>query len=307
MSKKESFSFQANNDVVLKGNFYIPNDDIKSIVVICHGMAEHIERYDEFASFLANNNILVCGYDQRGHGKTLLSMDDMGYMSDNDNFNVLVNDLFEIVKFVKDKFPNLSVTIIGHSMGSFVLQRYIELYGTSIDRAILSGSSLNKGFMINLGYYIAKIITKFKGRRYKSKLMDNLSLGAYNKPFKPNRTKVDWLSTNKENVDKYINDELCGKMFTVSYFKDLLNGFRTINKNFELVPRKLPLYIFSGADDPVGNMSKGTKALYNKYNQINMENIELKLYPNGRHEMLNECNKAEVYSDVLNWINKNTF
>ncbi|MDD3191630.1 MAG: lysophospholipase, partial [Bacilli bacterium] len=264
----------------------------------------HITRYEGFARYMAANNFIVVGYDQRGHGLTLQSMENMGYMSDIDNFEILVSDLFSVSEYVKNKFPELPVFILGHSMGSFVLQRFVQMHGNDINGAIFSGSALNKGLLINVGYFLASLITKCKGRRYRSKLMDNLSLGPFNKPFKPNRTKVDWLSRDEEIVDQYVKDEYCGQLFTVSYFKDLSNGFKTINKNFEIIPKNLPMYLFSGAEDPVGGQGKLSKKLYDVYKEAGMMDVEFKLYPGGRHEMLNEINKEDVYQDILKWLNK---
>jgi alpha-beta hydrolase superfamily lysophospholipase len=303
--KKVSFDINLSQDGNVKG--FIWEDEQtpkKGIVLIIHGMAEHIDRYDAFASFLSTQGFVVCGYDQRGHGKSLKSLDNIGYMSDIDNFKILVSDVYEVSNCIKSKYPDLPFYLFGHSMGSFVSQRFIEIYGTTIDGVILSGSSLNKGFAINAGLQLAKIITKFKGRRYRSKLMHNLSFGAYNKAFTPNRTDVDWLSRDEKTVDNYANDDLCGNIFTVSFYKDLLEGFKNIYRNFEIIPNELPVYIFSGDKDPVGGQGKAVTKLFQRFIKTGIKNVEFKLYPEGRHEMLNELNKDEVYNDVLNWLNK---
>lgn len=301
---KKNFTLAVGQDTLLKGIIWQPDtNDFRGVLVLCHGMAEHIKRYDAFAKFLTNEKWVVVGYDQRGHGQTLTTMDDMGYMSDVDNFEAMIGDLYSVVGYAKRNYPNLKVMILGHSMGSFILQRYIELYGTSIQGAIFSGSALNKGLIVNIGCCLACIITKFKGRRYRSKLMDDMSMGPFNKPFRPNRTKVDWLSRDEAEVDKYVNDTYCGQMFTVSYFLDMLRCFKAINKNFELVPQDLPVYLFSGEKDPVGGQGKLSTKLFKKYEKLGIRDLTFKLYPDGRHEMLNELNKQEVYEDVAKWLN----
>lgn len=301
---KKKFTLSVCQDTLLQGVIYTPESAAKGILVICHGMAEHIKRYDHFSTFLAKNNIIVLGYDQRGHGETLTSLEDIGYMSDVDNFEAMIGDLYSVVKYAQQLNPELPVFVLGHSMGSFILQRYIQLYANSINGAIISGSALNKGLLINVGHILAYIITKIKGRRYRSKLMDNLSLAPFNKPFKPNRTKVDWLSRDEAVVDKYINDPLCGKLFTVSYFLDLTKNFKNINRNYELIPNDLPIFILSGANDPVGGLGKAVTKLHQKLLEVGISDLSFKLYPEGRHEMLNELNKEEVYQDIISWLIK---
>ncbi|MBP5551020.1 MAG: lysophospholipase [Bacilli bacterium] len=301
--KKIDYELPVSEGYVLKGHIW-EADAPKAIVMLCHGMAEHIARYDDFACFLAKNNYTVVGYDQRGHGETAGSVENLGYMSDDDNFVALVEDLHETNKMIKEKYPDMKVFLFGHSMGSFVSQRYIQLYSDTIDGVILSGSALNKGLLFKVGYKLAKSICKKHGRKYQSELMNNMSFGSYNKKFKPNRTEYDWLSRNEENVDKYIADPYCGTLFTVSFFMDMIHLFLVMQNDFDKVRKDLPIYIMSGDKDPVGSMGKATKALAEEYKKNEIGDVELKLYPDGRHEMLNEINKDEVYANVLEWINK---
>ena len=290
-------------DFIVKG-FVWESQVKKGIVVICHGMAEHIKRYDHFASFLSNNGYTVIGYDQRGHGMTAGSIENVGYMSDINNINIMVADLFEVIEFVKAKYPEMPIFLYGHSLGSFLSTNYIQLYGDQIDGVILSGSTLNKGIIINIGVLITKIFTKIKGRKYKSKFVYNLIFGPYNKKFKPNRTSADWLSRDESIADAYVNDPYCGTVFSVSFYKDLLTNFKSIYSGLSFIPAQLPIYLFSGDKDPVGNQGKNTKKLYHQLKKAKIIDVSLKLYPGGRHEMHNEKNKEEVYNDVINWLNE---
>ena len=300
--KKIDYELPVSEGYVLKGHIW-EAENPKAIVMLCHGMAEHIARYDYFATFLADNDYTVVGYDQRGHGATAGSVENLGYMSDDDNFVALVEDLHKTNEMVKEKYPNMKVFLLGHSMGSFVSQRYIQLYSDTIDGVILSGSALNKGLLFKVGYKLAKSICKKHGRKYHSELMNNMSFGSYNKKFKPNRTEYDWLSVNEENVDKYIADPYCGTLFTVSFFMDMIHLFNIMVPDFNKVRKDLPIYIMSGAKDPVGSFGKATTKLYEEYKKNGVGDVELKLYPEGRHEMLNEVNKEEVYNNVLGWLN----
>lgn len=299
---KRDFNLQVSNDVILKGYLYEPTTEAKGIIQICHGMAEHIGRYDNFMNFLCDNGYIVVGYDQRGHGMTAGSVENCGYMSDSDNIEVLVEDVHKVVEHIKNAYPEKNIYLFGHSMGSFVSQRYVELYNNEISGLILSGSSYNDGLIIKLGNILASMITKSKGRKHISHFINNLSLGSYNKKFKPAKTSVDWLSRDNENNVKYENDEYCGMIFTVSYFKDLTNCFKLIAKDLELVNNKLPIYIMSGDNDPVGNFGKGTTLLFTKLKKVGISDLTLKLYKDGRHEMLNEINKEEVYKNILEWV-----
>lgn len=273
----------------------------KGIILIIHGMAEHKDRYSDFANFLANNGYLTVVYDQRGHGKTCGGTDKQGYMSDKDNFKAMVEDVKVVVDRLKEMYPNLDLHLFGHSMGSFISQRYIELYPNTIKSVILCGSNITSSALYGAGRVLAKGIVKKNGRQYKSEFLDKMSFGSYNKSFKPNRTTYDWLSVNEENVDKYIKDPYCGALFSCSYFMDLLFGFKDISDDYNKVPVELPINLIAGKFDPVGNMSKGVNKLYQVYLKNSVKDLNVKFY-DGRHEILNEKNHQEVYDDVLNWV-----
>lgn len=303
MTKKD-YNIQGIN-TLLKGTIYIPEENMKGIVEIVHGMAEHRKRYDKFCQFLSNNGYLVYVYDQLGHGETAGALDNVGYMDDKDNLEAMLKDVKIVNEHLNKEFntnKSLKFYLFGHSMGSFISQRYIELYPNTIDGVILSGTNYTKSALYTMGRLIAKTIMTFKGRKYRSKLLDKLSFGSYNNQIKNPKTNYDWLSVDEENVNKYINDEFCGNLFTVSYFYDFLNLFKKINKNFENIPNELPIYLFSGDSDPVGNMGKGVEKLKNKYLQIGQKDVKLTLYKTYRHEMLNEENYQEVFENVLIWL-----
>ena len=301
---KKELNLQISTEIILKGYIYEPKAESIGVIQICHGMSEHIERYDEFMTYLCDNGYTVIGYDQRGHGKTAGTVENCGYMDDTNNIDVLISDVNRINDYIRENYPDQKIYLFGHSMGSFISQRFVELYNGKIHGLILSGSSFNDGLFIKLGHLLSTVITKMKGRRYISKFINNLSLGSYNKSFKPAKTSVDWLSRNHENNIKYEKDEFCGIIFSVSFFKDLTETFTLISKDIELIDNDLPILIFSGDNDPVGNFGKGTALLFNKLKSNGISDLTLRLYKEGRHEMLNETNKEEVFSDVLKWLKK---
>lgn len=304
LEKKEIYYSLSQNGNVKGYQWIYPDSELKGVVIISHGMAEHIDRYDEFALELCNHGYTVFGHNHRGHKDSILTDEDYGYMNDEDNFNILVSDLLEIINKVKEKYPNLPLYLFGHSMGSFVSQRFIELYGSKVNGVILCGSSKNPGFLVNMGIMLSKIVMNIKGRRYRSKFINNIVFGSYNKKFKPNKTDSDWLNSNPQEVALYVNDKYCGGIFTVSYFYDFFRGLKTISQNYDLIPKKLPILIISGDKDPVGGYGKYITNLYTTLKNKEINDLEMILYKNGRHEILKEYSKKQTFNDVINWLDQ---
>lgn len=272
----------------------------KKAIVLCHGMAEHIDRYDSFAKVLVNNGFIVLGYNQRGHRFTD-EKENYGYMGDCDNFDILVSDLNEVIDYVKVKRPNISVYLFGHSMGSFVSTRFIELHKDKLSGVVLCGTGRNPNFVLNLGAFIASIIRVFRGNKHRSKLINAMAFGAFNKKFAPNRTEFDWLNTNNDEVDKYINDEWCGGIFTLSYYHDFFKGCIKVTKELNNIRKDLPILLIAGDKDPVGNMGKGVKAVYNDLVKFKND-VQIKLVEGARHEILLEDKKEEVMQTILDFL-----
>nr|WP_245592359.1 alpha/beta hydrolase [Ectobacillus panaciterrae] len=283
---------------------WIPETDIKGVVQIAHGMSERAIRYDYFARALMKEGFVVYANDHRGHGESAASIDELGYISDNDGFHDMVEDMKQLTDIIKEENLNKKVILFGHSMGSFLAQRYIQLYGNELSGVILSGTNGKQKPIVNFGITLTKLMIAFKGRKTDGTLVDKLAFGSYNNRFKPNSTKFDWLSRDKEQVQKYIDDPYCGNVFPVSFFHDLFIGTKVIHKkeNLEKIPKDLPIYIFAGDSDPVGNYGRGIVDLDNTYKSFNINNVTYKLYAGGRHEMLNEINRDEVILDTINWL-----
>ncbi|WP_195987580.1 alpha/beta hydrolase [Clostridium sp. D53t1_180928_C8] len=304
----ENFSFVDRYGKEIKYYKWSEVQNPKGIVQIVHGMTEYALRYDYFAKKLCENGYIVYAHDQRGHGETSPKDEERGYIADNEGFDILVENVKELTDIAKKENSNLPIILFGHSMGSFVSQRYIELYGNEINGVILSGTNGKPDSITKLGALISKIEIMFKGREAKSKLMDKLSFGDFNSNFKPTRTGYDWLCSVDEEVDKYIESPMCGFICSTSFYYDLIRGLWKINKkeNLNNIPKNLPIYIFAGDKDPVGNFGKGIVNLYDTYKSIGIYDLNYKLYSNGRHEMLNENNKDQVIKDLLEWINNKT-
>ncbi|NEZ47510.1 alpha/beta hydrolase [Clostridium niameyense] len=303
---REEFYFKGKEDINLKVYKWNPKSKAKAVIQIAHGMAETALRYEEFAHILNENGYRVYANDHRGHGESCKKLEELGYLGEQDGFFSMIKDMNKLTSIIEEENKDLPIYLFGHSMGSFLSQRYIQLYGDRIQGLILSGTNGKQGSMVNLGILIAKLEMILKGRKHKSNLLNKLSFDRFNKSFKPNKTDFDWLSRDEKEVQKYIKNPYCGTVFTTSYFYDFFRGLKSIWKeeNIKKIPKNLPMFIVAGSKDPVGNDGQGIENLYNCYKLLGVKNIKYKLYKDGRHEILNEINKKEVFKDIISWINK---
>lgn len=301
---RENFKFKDSDGIELNVYKWIPKGEKIGVVQISHGMTENVLRYDEFAEYLNDKGFIVYGHDHRGHGLTARTKEDLGYIADNEGFDWLVRDLYELISNAKQENKGLPIYLFGHSMGSFLSQRFVELHGKDIDGLILSGSNGEPTKLTPFGILISRLEIKLFGRKHTSKVMDKLSFGNFNKKFKPNRTPYDWLCSVDSEVDKYIANEHCGFVCSSSFYYDLLRGLKEIHneKNFISIPNELPIYILAGDMDPVGFFGKGIINLYEKLKNNGIKDVKYKLYKDKRHEILNEDNKEEVMNDISIWL-----
>ena len=281
-----------------------PNQEAVGVVQILHGMAEHAGRYNKFAKKLAGNGYVVYAHDHRGHGKT--DPDQLGFISEQGGFGLLVQNVEDITNHIKKEHPELLVVMFGHSMGSFLLQRFLQKSSFSPDAVVYSGSNGKPPAILNVGILIASILKKLFGPQAKSPLLEKMSFGAYNKKFKPNRTDFDWLSRDNSMVDLYIDDPLCGFTCCTSFYHQLFTGLKKLHshKPFADHAKDIPILVVSGDADPVSEMGKGIKSLEKCIRKSGVIDLEVKVYHGGRHEMLNEINRDEVMDFIINWISK---
>ena len=269
-------------------------------------MSEHFSRYEDIAEFLTSKGFVVTGDDHLGHGGSVGEDGLKGYFCDQDPATVVVRDVHRLKKMTQELYPGKPYFIMGHSMGSFIARNYIMRYGTGIQGAVIMGTGNQSKALINVSKFVAGFQKLFFGDKHPALFINNLAFGGYNKRIDNPKTPFDWLSVNEENVQRYIEDPDCGFLFTV-------NGFRTLfelidrllsKKNLEKVPVGLPLLFVSGAEDPVGDYGKGVMAAKNALAAAGVIDIEMKLYPGLRHEILNEKERDEVKEDIYNWLLK---
>ncbi len=277
-----------------------------AIVQISHGMAEHIQRYAQFAAFLNSKGMIVIGHDHRGHGQTGERSGIYGYFAKKDGFERVVDDLKEVHDDVKKQYPNLPVFLFGHSMGSFLARRFLQRFHVGLCGVILSGTGGNPGFILKIAKKIAKLQVKKWGEQTESPLLQKLTTGNYNKKWKNAKTNYEWLTRDAKEITTYIDDPYCGKLGSTGFFQDLYHGLDVIHQDGQIakIEKDLPFFLFSGDMDPVGNYTKGVISMINQMKQHGIHRIDYKFYKEGRHEMLNEVNRQEVYNDIYQWIEK---
>ncbi len=282
-----------------------PDGEIRGVIQIAHGIAEHIERYDDFAAFLAENGFVVVGNDHLGHGKSVSTPDDLGFFAESDGWNHVVADMDTLHELTKSKYPDVPYIFFGHSMGSFLTRTYIIKHPEKPDLVILSGTGHQVKPLVLSGYAIASAIVKAKGPRADGRFLNDLAFGTYNSKVPFPMTDFDWLSQDHENVRKYINDPLCGFVAKASLYRDMMGGIRfvTDQKNIDTMNKETPVYFMSGDKDPVGDYGAGVERAYKAFCKAGIKDVFMRLYPEGRHEMLNELDNKSVYNDVLDWIN----
>lgn len=282
-----------------------PEVPARAVVQIAHGMAEHMARYDSFARFLGERGFAVYGNDHRGHGQTAAE-GIRGWFAEENGFELVVQDLVQLTQIIRREQPELPVFLFGHSMGSFLVRRTIQLDGEELQGVILCGTGSDPGLLGKLGLALAKREVRRKGGRALSPTLAKLTLGNFNRNFRPQRTRYDWLSRDEREVDRYIADPLCGGVFTAGFYADLLTGLITIHRreNIQKTPVDLPVLLIAGDQDPVGDYGKGVQQVYEMYRRVGLEDITCRLYPEGRHEILNELNKEEVYKEIADWLEK---
>lgn len=282
----------------------VPDAAPRAIVQIIHGIAEYIDRYDEFMSFLADNGIIAVGTDHLGHGKSIENEEQTGFFAYDNGWDYAVRDEEVLRLAMHENYPELPIIVFGHSMGSFMARTLLIRYPDAFNAAIISGTGNQGAALVNGGLFMGNLVTGLKGAHHYSKFLNNLAFGSYNKIYDNPKTEYDWLSRDEANVQKYIDDPLCGFIPSCSLFRDMMTGvkFITNKKNLTAMNKDMPVYFMSGDMDPVGECGKGVQKAYNNFLEAGMKDVSIKLYPGGRHEMLNEINKDEVYTDILAWL-----
>ena len=304
--KKENIYFES-RDGVSKLHAIVWSDETKKpigILQIIHGMAEYIDRYDDFARFMVEKGYVVVGDDHLGHGDSVGENGTFGYFCKKDPATVLVRDEHRLKKLMEAKYKGVPYYILGHSMGSFIARNYLNRYGSGIQGMIVMGTGNQSKALLSASKVLVGLTGFFCGEKHVAKFINKLAFGTYNRAIEDAKTNVDWLTKDETIVDKYIADERCGFTFTVNGFRGLFELIYRLQKpkNFVNIPKQIPVFLVSGEEDPVGDYGEGVIGAKNALVRAGLENVSMKLYPGDRHEILNETDKDIVYQDIYEWL-----
>ena len=283
---------------------WMPEGEVKAVVQILHGIAEHVERYDDFANFLNSRGIAVVAEDHMGHGKSMVTQ---GYFAG--GWFTAVADSYQLLQMTRAELPEVPYVLFGHSMGSFMARTILAQYPDSgIDAAIICGTGWMPTVVLQAGKAMGNMVCKLKGERNPSSLLHGIMFGSYNQKVEHPRTPCDWLSRDEKVVDAYVADPLCGFMESAGLARDMLTGILYIQQADSLAAmrKELPVFFIAGGDDPVGGYGTGVRQAAAAFRNAGMQFVSERIYPLCRHEILNEINKQEVYEDIAQWIGQFT-
>ena len=296
----------ADGQNTLSGLALVP-DTPRACLELSHGMAEHTERYLPFMEYLAQNGILVFGHDHIGHGRSVSSSKDLGYLPMKNGEKTVVSDILSDAKRMKAEHPQLPLFLFGHSMGSFIARLAAAEDADGIYSGVILSGTGGPTSGVDAGILLIRLIAAFRGERGYSDFLQNVIFGSYNRRC-PGRTEFDWLSRDDKAVDAYLADPLCGYRFPITglYVLSCLTRDANRSKTFSATRTALPVLLMSGEEDPVGGYGAGVRKVSDAYRQAGCKEVGLRLYPGARHEPHNETNRSDVYADILAWICANS-
>ena len=302
---KNEFSFLSSNGInTIRGiKVYAETGPYKAIVQISHGMVEHYDRYMDFMEYMAGQGFVMCMNDHLGHKHSVDSDDQLGYFAPQNGYIHVLSDLLTTAHMIKEEFPDLKLFMLGHSMGSFFARVFTRSHGDVIDGVLISGTGgPNKA--AKAAGTIIKTMKLVKGEKHRSQFINKVAFGSYLDKIENPITAYDWITRDIEMIKKYANDKYCQFVFTLNGFETLMEIINLSNADstYANTDKTMPVFIFSGSMDPVGDYGMGVMRVFDNYKKVGCTDVEVKIYDGGRHEMLNEINRPEVYEDVKNWL-----
>lgn len=282
-----------------------PEGEVKAVVQLCHGMVEYINRYHDFAEYLCDKGYYVVGNDHLGHGKSVIGKSEYGFFNEKYGNACVLGDIHTLRQRTQKKYPDVPYFLLGHSMGSIFTREYMQMYGNGLDGVVIIGVVEEKPrIVLRFGRRLCRVLAAFRGWHYRSRLVDKMASGSFNKKFKPARTRADWVTSDDVLLDKYVADPLCSFVFTVNAYYHMFGAMLQMQKKegVYMIPKMLPILMAAGTEDPVGGFGKGVRKVYEKYKAAGLQDVTLRLYAGDRHELLNERDREQVYKDLYEWM-----
>lgn len=307
---KQEFTYPSSNGTSqIHAVAWYPDGEPKAILQIVHGMIEYIERYEDYAVFMADNGYIVCGEDHLGHGWTAKDESELGFFGKNGNAHVIA-DIGKLREIIQEKHPELPYLMLGHSMGSFLTRQYLvegeeKANACGLSGAIIMGTGWTPGPVLKLGMAITGVLGAIRGERHKSRLVEGMAFGTYNKRISNSRTEKDWLTKVDEIVDENLSNPKSNYQFTVNGFYNMFKGITRAQdiKAMGRLPEGLKLLLVAGTEDPVGGYGEGVRKTFMALTDNSPCDVDIIMYDGDRHEILNETDRDEVYADLLEWLN----
>lgn len=309
MVKMSDFTFPSSSGTnSIHCRLWQPESDVRGLVQIVHGVAEHIGRYGEFAEFMTEHGFAVIGDDHLGHGLSVNDNSELGWFAEENGWDKVVQDEKTLHDLMRERFPDTPMILLGHSMGSFIARTYLGRFPDDFDACILSGTGQNPAIVCRIGQFLANSELRKHGSRYRSQKLQNMAFGSYLKGISNPIGANDWICRDENVIRRYDADPFCGTAATTELMYEMLGGIILIGKTAHMrkMDQEKPILFISGDADPVGNWGKSVRLVFRRFQDVGMRDVTLKLYPNARHEVLNELNKEEVWNDVLDWLNQKT-
>ena len=305
MKEPQEITFlSSDGQTTVKASIWTPAERrVRGVVQICHGMVEHIRRYDEFAEELCARGFAVCGDDHLGHGRTAGKPENMGFFGEKDGWKHLVDDEERMRREMQSRYPGLPYFLLGHSMGSFITRSYVTQYAQGLSGYICCGTS-GPNPLNGFGILLSKLMVRFQGGRRRGDFLNKVAFKEYNSRYEDVKTGHEWLSRDPDSYAGVDDDPATSFVFTNAGFRDLFQLLYSVTgkKWSEKIPKDLPIIFLSGDMDPVGQFGKGVRKVYELVKASGVKDVSLKLYPGARHELHHETNKDEFLADVVNWM-----
>lgn len=302
--KQEFYYLSADQKTRIHALEWKPEGEVKAVLQICHGMVEYIGRYDGFAEYLRQRGFYVVGHDHLGHGNSVDSEKQLGFFHETCGNQYVIADIHRLRKMTEKKYRGIPYFMLGHSMGSFLLRQYLTMRGEGLAGAVIMGTGHMPYGLLAAGQMLCRSIAAVKGWDYRSEFVNRLGMGGYNRQFEPSESGKDWITSDEDMRRAYEADPLCSFIFTVNGYYQMFEGMKKTagKKAAEQIPKGLPVFFVSGAEDPVGENGKGVRKVFGQYQAAGIRDVQIKLYPNDRHEILNEKDRLAVFEDLYQWM-----